>query len=431
MAKPGLPARVAAADILHAVLKDAMPLSELREQAADVLSDLRPDERARAFSIAQIVLRNLPALDAVVETFLDRSPPMRVNIILRICAAEVLLEDISVHAAVDSAVTAVKAKRKIAQFAGLTNAVCRKIVAQGPEILAAQSAPELPSILRKPMTKAFGKAAMAAMEAAFLGMPPVDFTIKDTSRVAEFADALEGTVLPNKSVRVKQPGQITTLPGFEEGDWWVQDAAATIPVLAMGDVSGKRVVDMCAAPGGKTMQLAALGAEVTAVDTSTSRMERLHENMTRVGLKSTEVVSDAFDWKPEGPIDAILLDAPCSATGTIRRHPDLIYVKSDWDLRPLLDVQKRMIHRCLNLLPTGGELLFSTCSLMPQEGEMQIDALMKSRKDVAIVPLKAGDYGLPKAAQNKDGTLRLRPDFWDDLGGMDGFFVARLVKTDG
>jgi 16S rRNA (cytosine967-C5)-methyltransferase len=428
MAKPGLPARIAAADILHAVIKDEMPLSEVREQAATVLSDLRPEERARAFSIAQIVLRNLPALDAVIETFVDRVPPMPVMTILRICAAELLLEDISAHAAVDSAVTAVKANRKVAQLAGLTNAVCRKIVSQGADILAQQNAPELPSMLRGPMSKAFGKPAVKAMEIAFLSSPPVDFTIKDPKRVKEFATTFEGQVLPNGSVRVAQPGQITALPGFEEGDWWIQDAAATVPVLAMGDIKGKSVVDMCAAPGGKTMQLAALGAKVTAVDSSASRMERLHENVTRVGLSVNEVVADAVFWHPEEPIDAILLDAPCSATGTIRRHPDLIYVKSDWDLRPLLDIQRQMIQHSINILPVGGELIFSTCSLMPQEGEMQISALMASRKDVSIVPLKAADYGLPKTAQNKDGTLRLRPDFWENLGGMDGFFIARLVK---
>jgi 16S rRNA (cytosine967-C5)-methyltransferase len=235
-------------------------------------------------------------------------------------------------------------------------------------------------------------------------------------------------MLPTGSVRLPDGVQVSTLPGFAEGDWWVQDAAAALPVRVLDPRAGERILDLCAAPGGKTLQLADAGAEVTALDQSGARLERVRENLARTGLTATVVEADALTWDSAGGFDAVLLDAPCSATGTIRRHPDLPFAKAGSDLTDLLALQARLIDRALDLTRPGGRVVFCTCSLLKDEGERQVAAALERHPGVSVGP--AEGPGLDAAWRSDDGGLRLRPDFWPDAGGLDGFYIARLQKPE-
>jgi 16S rRNA (cytosine967-C5)-methyltransferase len=306
---------------------------------------------------------------------------------------------------------------------GLTNAVLRKIADEGPASWDKRAVPLTPGWLRPPLVAAWGRNAVAGMEAAHFAGAPLDLTVKDNPEAV--AETVGGVVLPTGSVRVANAGQVSTLPGYADGAWWVQDAAAAIPVKLLGDVKGQNILDLCAAPGGKTMQLAALGAHVTAVDVSEKRMARVAENLTRVGLTAEVIVSDAFALD-EGGYDAILLDAPCSATGTIRRHPDLPYAKDGSEFAALIDQQEALIDHALALLKPGGRLVYCTCSLLPDEGEVQVeDALARFNGLTVETPNIEGidaDWVTP------EGGIRLRPDYWAKHGGMDGFYMAVLRK---
>jgi 16S rRNA (cytosine967-C5)-methyltransferase len=233
----------------------------------------------------------------------------------------------------------------------------------------------------------------------------------------------EGTVLANGSVRLQAPGQLTGLPGYAAGDWWVQDTAAAMAVPLLAPIAGARILDLCAAPGGKTMQLAAAGAAVTAVDMSGPRMARVAENLARTGLRAQLVVEDALQWTPDAGFDAILLDAPCSATGTIRRHPELPFVKDGSELAGLVALQAQLLDRALGWLRPGGRLVYCTCSLLPDEGEAQLAAALARHPGLRVERPTMG--WVEPAWITPDGALRLRPDYW---GGMDGFFLARLVR---
>ena len=234
-------------------------------------------------------------------------------------------------------------------------------------------------------------------------------------------------MLPTGSIRIERRVQVSALPGFADGAWWVQDAAAAMPVRLLGDIAGKRALDICAAPGGKTLQLAAGGAEVTALDISQPRLKRLRQNLDRTHLTATVIAADALDWAPERPFDVIVLDAPCSATGTLRRHPDLPHVRPDPDLAPLLELQAKLLDRALGWLAPGGRMVYATCSLLPEEGEDQIAAALTRHTGLKVVP-PAPDLGLDPDWTTPQGGLRLRPDYWAELGGMDGFFAAVLTR---
>ncbi|NOR29763.1 MAG: methyltransferase domain-containing protein, partial [Sulfitobacter sp.] len=244
---------------------------------------------------------------------------------------------------------------------------------------------------------------------------------------AALAEAVGGVVLPTGSVRVTDAGQVTAMPGFAEGDWWVQDAAAALPVKILAPQKGEAVLDLCAAPGGKTMQLAAAGAQVTAVDSSKPRMQRVRENLARVHLPAKVVVVDARQF--EGRFDAILLDAPCSATGTIRRHPDLPHAKDGSEFAELIELQSEMIDHAWSLLNPGGRLVFCTCSLLPDEGEVQVDEALERHPDMSVDRTALDIEGVDPAWISSEGGLRLRPDYWADRGGMDGFYIACLRKA--
>jgi 16S rRNA (cytosine967-C5)-methyltransferase len=286
--------------------------------------------------------------------------------------------------------------------------------------LAALPPQRLPRWLRQPLVHLHGRDAVSLIESVQAKTPPVDLTLR-----AGF-DAPEGELLPSGSLRLTDPGQISALPGYAEGGWWVQDAAAALAVQLLAPQRGEKVLDLCAAPGGKTLQLAAAGAEVTALDISGPRLARLQENLARTNLSARVLTGDAFGFT-EGGFDAVLLDAPCSATGTIRRHPDLPFVKDGSELPELTNLQARMLDHALTLLNPGGRLVFCTCSLLPEEGEAQLDAALSRHPGLTVERIALS--GVDDTWWTAQGGLRLRPDYWADKGGMDGFFMVRLRKA--
>lgn len=422
MADTGVQARRSAVYLLDMILDDEPRLmSELL--ASGALDKLPPDDRARAQRLAQDTLRGLERADRLLQKHLQKAPPLTVRNVLRVGTVE-LCQGGAAHGVVNTMVNLVSQHRTLSHLKGLTNAVLRKIAAQGPEAWDALRAPRLPKWLRGPLAEAWGTDAIAAMEEAHFAGAPLDLTAKGDARA--LAEAVGGTLLPTGSVRVMNAGQVSAMPGFAEGDWWVQDAAAAIPVRVLAPKEGERVLDLCAAPGGKTMQLVAAGAEVTAVDQSHPRMQRVKENLTRVGLKAKTLTKDAR--AVQGEFDAILLDAPCSATGTIRRHPDLPYAKDGSEFGDLIELQSELIDHAWSLLKPGGRLVFCTCSLLPDEGEVQVDEALERHGDMTVDRAALDVAGVEAAWITEEGGLRLRPDFWADKGGMDGFYIACLRK---
>lgn len=421
---PGLAARLAAVSLVQGVLAGGAMLSEMTEAPDGPLHKLAPQARARAQSLAETCLRNLEPIDIVLGQFLDKTPPVRVHNIMRVAAAELLADHLPAHAVVDSAVRMARAGARTAHLAGMVNAVMRRVAVEGAGIWPDLEPQHLPQWLRDDLVAAYGEQATLDMEAAHQQAAALDLTPRDPAHAEAIAAAMQAAgqqavLLPTGSIRIHRPGQISALPLFAEGQWWVQDAAAAIPARLLGDVAGKRVLDLCAAPGGKTMQLAAAGADVTAVDISRPRLKTLTENLARTGLSARIIAADIVRWQPDQRYDAILLDAPCTATGTIRRHPDLPFRLDQQALAPLVKLQSLLIDRALSWLEPGGMLVYCTCSLLPQEGEAQV-------ADRDPQPLDANHLRLPADWIAEGCMLRIRPDFWPGSGSVDGFFAARL-----
>ncbi len=421
MSDTGVQARRSAVYLLDMILGEERLMSELL--SAGALDKLPPDDRARAQRLAMDTLRGMERADRLLQKPLSKYPPLTVRNALRVGTVE-LCQGGAAHGVVNAMVELVATHKKLGHLKGLTNAVLRKIAADGPEAWEALRAPRLPKWLRGPLTEAWGPDAMTGIEAAHFAGAPLDLTAKRDPE--SLAVAVGGTVLPTGSVRVADAGQVTTMPGFAEGDWWVQDAAAALPVKILAPQKGEAVLDLCAAPGGKTMQLAAAGAQLTAVDNSKQRMQRVRENLARVHLPAKVVVVDARRF--EGTFDAILLDAPCSATGTIRRHPDLPHAKDGSEFGDLIELQSEMIDHAWSLLNPGGRLIFCTCSLLPDEGEVQVDEALERHADMSVDRDALAVPGVDPAWTTQEGGLRLRPDYWPELGGMDGFYIACLRK---
>jgi len=379
-------------------------------------------DTARARRLTMGVLRHLGRIDHVLQPHVPRRPHMAVQNILRLGTYEILADGAGPHGVVDTAVSLSKARTRTRRAAGMINAVLRKVAESGPQTWQEALPGPLPAWLRKPLAKAYGHDTLLAIEAAHRAGAPIDLTPKQPGITVPGA-----VPLPTGSLRLTS-GQVSALPGFADGDWWVQDAAAALPARLFTNINGARVLDMCAAPGGKTLQLAAAGADVTAIDISGGRMARLEQNLGRVGLRARLVVADALTWEPDAPFDAILIDAPCSASGTIRRHPDLPYVKSAGEIEVLTRLQMHVLDRARALVRPGGQIVYCTCSLLPDEGENQIKAALDRHDDLTVLPIAPGTLGGAPAWASPEGGLRLRPDFWPDLGGMDGFYMARLHR---
>lgn len=391
------------------------------------LSELDRRDAAFARLLVLTALRRLGSIDAVLDKFL-RKRPVGGNAtavhIMRIAATELLALDGAAHAAVDSAVRLTKKNRKIAKLSGMVNAVCRKIAGEGvrlfDEIDAAKA--DTPAWLWMRLVHDYGEEAARAIAASHRNGAPLDLSMRDGK--GALSETLGGTLLPGGTLRLDEAGAVPDLAGYKEGAWWAQDAAAALPVRLLGNVKGNRVLDLCAAPGGKTMQLAAAGAQVTALDLSKARMKRLLENLARTRLSVDVVIADALDWEPPDPFDAILLDAPCSATGTIRRHPDLPYLKSGKELTSLVPLQDVLLDRAFEWLKPGGALVYAVCSLLPAEGPKRIRAFLNRQPEAEMIPVMPG-AGLD-AGMIEDGALRTLPHHWAERGGMDGFYAARL-----
>lgn len=421
-------ARAAAAALILGVVDRATPISDQITRGA--LAALVPQEKARAQRLALVTLRNLGRADAVLKPFLRKPPPVYLRAILRLATVEMLVEGSAPHGVVNAAVDLVRlGGSKSVGFAGLVNAVLRRVAETPAEKWAALPPEALPGWLRGRLMSAWGKVAVQAMEAAHAAGAPLDLTPK-SGDAASLAAQLGGLALPTGSVRLANAGQVSELAGFDKGDWWVQDAGAAIAARVLAPQPGEKVLDLCAAPGGKTLQLAAMRANVTALDLSEARMVRVRENLARCDLSAEIVVADALDWQSDQQFSAILLDAPCSATGTIRRHPDLPHCRDAGGLKSLVTLQAELIDKALTLLAPGGRLIYCTCSLLPEEGERQISAALARhpglRTDGATLRLP----GIEDHWVTAENTLRIRPDFWPEIGGIDGFFIACLRLTD-
>ncbi len=366
--------------------------------------------------------------DHLLAIFTDRRPPDPALALLRLGAVEMLALGEAAHGVVDAAVELAKRDRATVRLAGLVNAVLRRVAREGPELWEGFEHGRLNAAgwLTRALRADWGRKTATAIAEAHLRPAPVDLTPRDGDAAA-LAARLGGAALPTGSVRLDRPGMISHLPGFAEGEWWAQDAAAAVPARLAGPGKGRRALDLCAAPGGKTMQLAAAGWRVTALDASAARMGRLSENLERTGLAAETVVADALDWRAE-PFDLVLLDAPCSATGTIRRHPELPRLRDDSGLSALTELQGKMLDAAWALTAPGGTLIYATCSLLKAEGEERAAAFAEAHAEAVARPVTAEEAG-DAALVSEAGAFRARPDFWPERGGLDGFFAARFSRA--
>ena len=415
--------RIAARRLIAGVIRDRRPLSEIE---AGLLAPLPPEGRAEARRLAVGTLRHLARADAVLKPLLGHMPPPPVRAVLRMATVE-LMGGGAAHGVVDEAVRAVRKGPRAKAVAGLVNAVLRRVAAGGAPRWEAGGPNRLPPWIRGRVQGLFGARRTAMIERAHEGGAPLDLTPKDGDAAAlagRLRAAGQGAeALPTGSVRLLSGARLSALPGYDEGAWWVQDAAAALLVRMLGLKPGERALDLCAAPGGKAMQMIAAGADVTCVDSSAERMERLRANLARTGLNAEVVVADLLEWRPEAPADAILLDAPCTATGTIRRHPDLPIVRDGSGLKDIAALQAALLDRALGWLAPGGRLVVCTCSLLPEEGEQLVEAALVRHPGLRV------ERAVPEGAEaDWHGPLGLRtaPDLWAERGGMDGFFAARL-----
>ncbi|MEX2450137.1 MAG: transcription antitermination factor NusB [Rhodospirillales bacterium] len=427
---PGLAARAVTLELLAQVLDARTPLDEALANNP-VLKGLSPADRAFARHVTATTLRRLGQIDALIDLCLNKPLPSRaqdVRYVLRTGVAQLLFLETSAHAAVDIAVTLADVYGFSAQK-GFVNAVLRRIAKEGTAWLAVQDAARLntPDWLWRSWCAAYGENTARAIARAHLAEPPLDITVKDDP--AAWAEKLDGIVLANGSVRRTAGGRIDTLPGFTDGAWWVQDAAAALPAHLLGIVSGKRVIDLCAAPGGKTAQLCHAGAEVIAVDRSQTRLNVLLGNLERLGLNAATVATDALTWRPDDPADAVLLDAPCTATGTLRRHPDIAWLKSAEDVASLAGRQAALLGAAADMVKPGGLLVFCTCSLQPEEGPERIAAFLDDHPDFERVPVAPAELFRLDGWLTGDGDLRTLPCHLSEQGGLDGFFASRLRRT--
>ena len=430
--KPGLKARRAAISLLQGVTLDQQPLDQLLETNSE-FRELEGRDRSFAHALVASSLRHGGEIKSVLGKFLakplPRSSGMAVDI-LTIATAQLLFMDVGPHAAIDLSVDLAKQDRKAQHFSGLINAVLRKISTDGKAVLGELDGPRLntPGWLWEQWSAAYGEQTTREIASSHLLEAPLDISVKD--RAEYWATQLQGELLPTGTIRISSTDKnLQDLPGFNTGDWWVQDVASALPAKLLGGIKGQSVLDLCAAPGGKTAQLAAAGALVTAVDDSVSRMSRLRENLARLKLSATTLLADVLALPTDALYDNVLLDAPCSATGTIRRHPDLVYLKSPQQLGSLAALQQKMLEHAAALVKPGGTLVYCTCSLSPLEGERQVFKFLRAHENFALSPIRPENLARQTQFITPAGLMRCLPSMAiGSSTGLDGFFAARLDR---
>jgi 16S rRNA (cytosine967-C5)-methyltransferase len=436
-APPGLAARQLAADLITAVLSWGHSLGDALEGALGRESHrgLAAPDRAFARLIAATVLRRLGQLEAILATFIARPLPrdqVSLKAILLAAAAQLVFLSTPPHAAINLAVEQCRRDPRARRFDRLANAVLRKVAVQGSAIEAGQDAVRLniPEWLFARWTRSYGEDLARRIGAATLREAARDLTAR--AEPEKWAERLGGVLLPTGTIRLLPDARVEDLPGYREGAWWVQDAAAALPPRLFGDVAGCEAADLCAAPGGKTALLASLGANVTAVDISAERLRRLEANLARLRLTAALVQADAATWNPGRTFDAVLLDAPCTATGTIRRHPDILRLRRPSDVARLAVVQAALLKNAMSLVRPGGTLVYCTCSLEPEEGPLQIERVLAA-DDFRFLPIRAEEIGADPSWITARGELRTFPCHLplepDALSGLDGFYAARLLRS--
>jgi 16S rRNA (cytosine967-C5)-methyltransferase len=415
---PGLPTRRAALQILDAVTRTGQPLDQAVIPAT---RDLESSDRALAIAIAQEVLRWTPDFDLLIDsqTQLPLAADAKARMVLRMALAQILRLGTPPHAAISTALPLVdKGPRRLVH--GVLGSLWRlqPTLADAPTLL--------PEVAIR-WEAAWGSDMVTAAAAALAEPPLLDFTLKNPAETEKWAAELGGESLAPGHVRLARGQAVEMLPGFADGDWWIQDLAASIPVRLLGDGTGKTALDLCAAPGGKTMQLAAQGWAVTALDLSAKRLARLTDNLERTGLTAETVTLDLRKWDSDGQFDAVLLDAPCTATGTFRRHPDVLHRIGPRQIAELVALQATMLDRAADWVKPGGLLIYATCSLEPEEGEAQAEAFVRRHPEFTLSPIS--DDVLPDGVPTQNGIVRTLPAMLADKGGLDGFFVARFLRA--
>jgi 16S rRNA (cytosine967-C5)-methyltransferase len=422
-------ARAAAVDLLGTVLRRRRPLDDAIEESPD-LPALAPRDRAFSRLLVATVLRRLGQIDALIAHCLATPLPPRaapVHDMLRLGIAQLLFLRTPAHAAVATTVDLADS-RGFTSHKGLVNAVLRRLSQDGPGLVELQDAPRLntPDWLWSAWSAAYGEAATRQIAASHLREAPLDISVRENPE--QWAQRLDAVILPTGSLRRSAGGAIANLPGYGDGAWWIQDAAAAIPVRLFADLPGKHVIDLCAAPGGKTAQLAAAGAQVTALDRSPRRLERMSANLARLDLTVETVSADALTWKPRERADCVLLDAPCTATGAIRRHPDVPHLKTKEDVTRLAAVQAKLLQAAIDLAAPGATIIYCTCSLEPEEGPNQIERLFQRAAPVERRPVTPAEVGGLAELLTTDGDLRTLPGHLESYDGIDGFYAARLIR---
>ena len=421
----GLASRTAALSLLKAGLERRGGFDEALSEPPFATLPVR--ERAFARALAATALRRLGAVDKILDAKFERSPPASVRNLLRLGAVQLLFMDTSPHAAVSITVDQAETKPDTKRFKGLINAVLRKIAKEGAGEIDAES--YVPPWLFARWKAAYGDTAAQAIAARIPEEPLTDLSVRDPADLEAIAHAVEAGILPGGTLRTPRRGDLQDWPDYEGGKWWVQDASAALPARLLDIKPGETALDMCSAPGGKTLQMAAMGANVTALDRSAGRLKRLNENLARTGLTAEVVVTDAAIWDDERKFDAVLLDAPCSSTGAFRRHPDVLWASKPSDIAKLAELQTRLLDSAARRVAPGGRLIYCTCSLEPEEGEAQAAAFLMRHADFQAAPMTHGEGGAAEAALTPAGTLRIHPGLAEPKGGSDGFFIARFVKA--
>jgi 16S rRNA (cytosine967-C5)-methyltransferase len=419
-------ARAVARDVLDRVLGEARPLDETFA-GHPALAALDSRDRAFARLLVTVTLRRLGQIDAVLDRLLRSRPKsLGAHDLLRLGAAQLLFLDTPAHAAVAETVALAAGPHAFAR--GLINAVLRRVGREGREHLAGQDAARLntPDWLWQSWREAYGEERARAIAEAHLVEPPLDLSVKTDPEV--WATRLGAARLCANTIRRKAGGAIEDLPGYAEGAWWVQDAGAALPARLLGEVGGRTVIDLCAAPGGKTAQQAAAGAEVIAVELSEKRAGRLGVNLERLRLDARIEIADALEWRPSAPVGHVLLDAPCTATGTIRRHPDIAWHRSPDDVTRMAELQARLLDAAVRMLAPGGILVYASCSLQPEEGPLVIERALAGGLRLARLPVRSGELGGLAVEITPAGDVRTLPCHLAERGGLDGFFIARLRR---